>query len=708
MEIYLAKYYGFCSGVRLAVKKANEFLELHKNAEIVGDLIHNKTMIDKFSMLGLKKVDSYENIFSNNIIIRAHGETVENTMFLEENHKNICDTTCIKVKKIHELVEKYSNIGYNILIVGDKDHPEVKAIVSYSKNSAIVVKDVEEARKVKNIKMLAVFAQSTFITNKFNTISNIIKENNEDVLVFDTICNATENRQKAIVELAGKVDMVLVFGSNISSNTKKLYELSKAINQKTYLIENIDELDMSLLKPEYKIGITAGASVPDDIIKEAIKVMENLNHDETMKKEDAKETKKDEMIKAIDDSFKRISRGEIIEGEVLYVTDNDVSVNINFRSDGIIKKEDLAEEDANPKDLYKQGDKIKVYVVKIDDGEGNVVLSTKKLKEMEVWDKIEDVKDRNEVVSVKVKSVTKGGLIVNYEGIQGFIPASLVSVRYKENLEEFVGQTLDVVIIDVDINKRRLVFSRKAVEKEELEKKREEAWEKIKEGEIIKGTVARIVDYGAFIDLGGVDGLVHITDLTWGRIRNPKEVLKQGEEIEVKVLSVDKEKNRISLGLKQTVPEPWTVFTEKYNEGDVVEVEVVNIESYGAFVRIMEGVDALLHVSQISHKRVNDPKDVLKVGDRFDVVITEIHEDKKVSVSKRRLEEPIKEEQEETYEESEDAPVAEETHEEVQQESHEEVSEEKTKELPVQDDGLSEDMGALFKNAIENSESEEQ
>lgn len=704
MKIYLAKYYGFCSGVRLAVKKANDFLDKHKEAEIVGDLVHNKTVIDEFNRLGLKQIDDYKKIFSNNIIIRAHGETVENTKFLEENHKNICDTTCIKVKKIHELVEKYSNIGYNIIIAGDKEHPEVKAIVSHSKLKAIVLKDFDEAKDIIGLKHLAVFAQSTFIYDKFDQMSKYIKEHNEDVLVFNTICNATENRQNAVRELAKKVDVVLVFGSNFSSNTKKLYEISKNINPKTYLLENIHELDMSLIKPDYKIGITAGASAPDDIIKEAIKVMENLNHEETMKKEDAKETKKDEMIKAIDDSFKRISRGEIIEGEVLYVTDNDVSVNINFRSDGIIKKEDLAEEDVNPKDLYKQGDKIKVYVVKIDDGEGNVVLSTKKLKEMEVWDKIEEVKDRNEIVSVKVKSLTKGGLIVSYEGIQGFIPASLVSVRYKENLEEFVGQTLDVVIIDVDINKRRLVFSRKAVEKQELDKKREEAWENIKEGEIIKGTVARIVDYGAFIDLGGVDGLVHITDLTWGRIRNPKDVLKQGQEIEVKVLSVDKEKNRISLGLKQTVPEPWSVFTEKYHVGDVVEVEVVNIESYGAFVRIMEGVDALLHVSQISHKRVNDPKDVLKVGDRFDVMITEIHDDKKVSVSKRRLEEPVQEEHEE------EAPVAEEVHEEEKHEVEEkhELKEAEAKELPVQEDDLSEDMGALFKNAIENSESEEQ
>ena len=707
MKIYLAKYYGFCSGVRLAVKKASDFLELNKEAEIVGDLIHNKTMIDYFSKQGLKKIDDYKNIFSNNIIIRAHGETIENTKFLEKNKKNICDTTCIKVKKIHELVEKYSNMGYNVIVVGDIKHPEVKAIISYSKSKTMVVKDLKEATEIIGLNHLAVFAQSTFINEKFNEIADYIKKYNKDVLIFNTICNATENRQNAIKELAKKVDIVLVFGSKISSNTMKLYEISKKINPQTYLLENIHELDMSLIKTDTKIGITAGASVPDDIIKEAIKVMENLNHEETMKKEDAKETKKNEMIKAIDDSFKRISRGEIIEGEVLYVTDNDVSVNINFRSDGIIKKEDLAEEDVNPKDLYKQGDKIKVYVVKIDDGEGNVVLSTKKLKEMEVWDKIEGIKERNEVVSVKVKSVTKGGLIVSYNGIQGFIPASLVSVRYKENLEEFVGQTLDVVIIDVDINKRRLVFSRKAVEKQELDKKREEAWDKIKEGEIIKGTVARIVDYGAFIDLGGVDGLVHITDLTWGRIRNPKEVLKQGEEIEVKVLSVDKERNRISLGLKQTVPEPWSVFTEKYHVGDVVEVEVVNIESYGAFVRIMDGVDALLHVSQISHKRVNDPKDVLKVGDHFDVVITEIHDDKKVSVSKKRLEEPVEEETEENNTSEDETQSAEETHEEEQVEAKEEVKEAVAKELPVEED-LSEDMGALFKNVMENSESEEQ
>lgn len=703
MKYELAQFSGFCFGVKAAVEKTVQALKSGEHF-IIGDLVHNNFINEDMKKNGLKKIEKISDIEEGKIIIRAHGELKSNLDYLKAKNIDIIDTTCIKVKKIYDLVENYSDLGYNIIIAGDKKHPEIKGIVSRINSNFYVIDNEKDALNIKNLKNLLIISQTTFIYDKFKRICDIILDNNENVIIEDTICNATKNRQLCAIQLAKKSDIMIVLGSESSSNCSKLYQVCKEVNPKTFFVDSINDIDKSLLKSQYYIGITAGASVPDSIIKEAVEVMENLNRDETLKKGEVSDKSQEEMMQAIEDSFKRISRGEVIEGTVIYVTDNDVSVNINFRSDGIIKKEDMAEEDVNPKDIYKQGDKIKVYVVKIDDGEGNVVLSTKKLKELEVWDKIESLKDEKTVVTVKVKSVTKGGLIVNYQGIQGFIPASLASVRYKENLDEFLGKTLDVIVIDIDKQRRRLVFSRKDVEKEELEKKREEAWSNIEEGKIVKGVVRRLTDYGAFVDIGGVDGLIHITDMAWGRIKNPKEVLKEGQEVEVKILSFNKEKNRISLGLKQTTEEPWVVFTREHKVGDIVEGKIVNVESFGAFVRLMDGIDALLHVSQISKDRVNDPNEFLKVGDTVTVKIIDIREDRKVSVSIRKIDEDIEENndnmdnnEEEDIEENNEIQETEEPIEAV-----EEKDENPSNNNEVEDEALSDDMGSLFPQNKEN------
>lgn len=349
---------------------------------------------------------------------------------------------------------------------------------------------------------------------------------------------------------------------------------------------------------------------------------------------------KDEMMEAIDSSFKRINRGDVLKGTVLYVTNNEVMVNINYKSDGIIQREELSKDsNVNPKEMFKVGDEIDVYVLKLDDGEGNVVLSTKRVEYLKDWVKLEDKFKNDEIVEAKVKNTVKGGLIASVNGINGFIPASQISVKFVKDLNQFVGKTLKCKIIDFDVEKKKLILSSKAVEKEERDKKKKNLWENIHENDIIKGRVQRITDFGAFVDVGGVDGLIHISDMAWYRIKHPSEVLKEGQEVEVKVLSIDKEKGKISLGLKQTLQEPWEEFIKNYKVGDVIEGEVVNLLDFGAFVRLINGVDGLLHVSQISNDHIEKPSDVLKIGDKIKVEIVDIDEEnKKVNLSHKNIE----------------------------------------------------------------------
>lgn len=356
-------------------------------------------------------------------------------------------------------------------------------------------------------------------------------------------------------------------------------------------------------------------------------------------KNEMNEEMSEEMLEAIENSFTRINRGDVIKGEVIFVTKNEVMVNINYKSDGIINMDELSNDpDVNPKDLYSPGDEIDVFVIKIDDGEGNVVLSTKRVNEFKNWDTVEELYGNKERVECKIKSVVKGGLIAIISGVNGFMPASQISTEYVDDLNSYKGKTLVAKIIDFDKEKRRVILSRKEIEKEELNNKRKELWANIEEGQILEGIVKRLADFGAFVDIGGLDGLVHISDLSWNRIKHPSKIVTIGQNIRVKVLSLDKEKNRISLGLKQTTEEPWIAFSNNVNIGDVVEGKVVNLLDFGAFVRLNEGVDGLLHVSQISNEHVKKPSDILSIDDKINVKVIDIDgQNKKISLSIKEI-----------------------------------------------------------------------
>jgi len=629
VEIIISKHAGFCFGVERAINTA---LETIKNEEIVysfGPLVHNQQVVDYLKDKGIITVDSIEDLKDKEVgavIIRSHGLPKHTIEEIEKLGFKIVDCTCPFVKSVHKKVSEYSDKGYNISIIGDKDHPEVIGINGWCNNAAYIVNTVEDANNLEFMDKVCIVSQTTNNIDKFTEISKIVENKANEAIIFNTICNATRLRQESAVELAKEVDAMIVLGGKNSSNTKKLADVSRVYNKNVYLIESISEISLQELNKFNKIGITAGASTPDWIIKEAVRVMENFN--------------KDEMMEAIDSSFKRINRGDVLKGTVLYVTNNEVMVNINYKSDGIIQREELSKDsNVNPKEMFKVGDEIDVYVLKLDDGEGNVVLSTKRVEYLKDWVKLEDKFKNDEIVEAKVKNTVKGGLIASVNGINGFIPASQISVKFVKDLNQFVGKTLKCKIIDFDVEKKKLILSSKAVEKEERDKKKKNLWENIHENDIIKGRVQRITDFGAFVDVGGVDGLIHISDMAWYRIKHPSEVLKEGQEVEVKVLSIDKEKGKISLGLKQTLQEPWEEFIKNYKVGDVIEGEVVNLLDFGAFVRLINGVDGLLHVSQISNDHIEKPSDVLKIGDKIKVEIVDIDEEnKKVNLSHKNIE----------------------------------------------------------------------
>ena len=456
-------------------------------------------------------------------------------------------------------------------------------------------------------------------------ISDIIVRGNTNVVIDNTICGATKSRQMACLELSKNVDYMIVIGGLNSSNTNKLYEIAKQNCEKVLRIETYKDIciDDSIIESKL-LGITAGASTPAWIIEEVVNLMDNYSKD---------------FMEQVEESMNKIYPKEIVKGEVIYVTDDEVMVNIGYKADGIIKLDELSTEEGKlPKDLYKQGDEIEVYVIKLDDGEGNVVLSTKRVEGIKNWKNLVSSFDNDSTVEAKVTQVVKGGLIATIDNVRAFIPGSQVTTHFVKDLSKYVGETLVCKVLNIDEKKRRLVLSHRAVVEAEQKEIEDKAWENITVGEKISGKVQRLTDFGAFIDLGGVDGLLHISDISWNRIESPEDVLKVGDEIETLVLKANREKNRISLGLKQLQQKPFDAFVENNHEGDVIEGEVVNLVDFGAFVKLAEGIEGLVHVSEISNEHVDKPSDELNIGDTVKVKILEISPEKKrIALSMKAL-----------------------------------------------------------------------
>ncbi|HZK87532.1 MAG TPA: bifunctional 4-hydroxy-3-methylbut-2-enyl diphosphate reductase/30S ribosomal protein S1 [Anaerovoracaceae bacterium] len=641
-EIIQARNSGFCFGVRRAIEKTEDTIQKNKdnlrNIYTCGPLIHNKGVTDDLAQKGVKIIESPEEAsFGDLLIVRSHGEGETFYERAEERGLEIVDATCPFVMKIQKLVKQAKAEGYNIVVVGDKDHPEVKGINGWCGFSSIIINSEEEAENIE-VDNLFIVAQTTIKYELLESIIKILKKSGKKFHIENTICNATSDRQESCMQTAKECDAMIIVGGKDSSNTRKLYEIAKKYCKKTYFIEKIQELPLKDLKKCNKIGIAAGASTPERIIKEVIASMSEF----------ITENQEDNLMHALMEEIEKSLRlprtGEIVTGEVIQVSDREVVVNLGCKKDGIITKDELTlEGDQKLTDLFKEGDIIQAKVLKTDSGDGNILLSKKKLEVNEHWDEINAALEDRSFVNAKVVKEVNGGVIASYKEVFGFIPLSQLSDRFVESASEFVGKVLPVRVTRVDQRKGKAVFSHKAFLVEEKQAKVAEIWEGLNVGDIVAGTVMRFTDYGAFVDIGGLDGLLHISEISWGKLKHPQEVLSIGEKVQVKILAMNTEKGKISLGLKQNQPEPWTIIDDKYQVGQVISGKIVQIKDYGAFVELEPGLDGLVHISEIAHKRVTNIADEISVGQDVDAKILEIDKEKKrISLSiKETLEPPI-------------------------------------------------------------------
>ncbi len=637
-EIILSPHSGFCFGVKLALEKAEEAIGARKGKRIYtcGPLIHNRNVTDELKEKGIEIIDSPDEAEKGSVIIvRSHGEPESFYGMAQEKELEIVDATCPFVFRIHMLVKEAWKSGMQIVIAGDKDHPEVIGINGWCGNSAFVISSKEEAAEIKSSKKLFVVAQTTITKKLFEEVVGELSSRNFEMKVENTICSATSERQDGCLLTAKNSDAMVIIGGRSSSNTAKLYEIAKKHCKNVYFVENIDDLPLKEIQKYNRIGVAAGASTPENAIKEVISNMsDNITEN--------KELSMDDLMEDIEKSLRLPRGGEMVTGKVHQVTDKEIIVNLGCKKDGIIPLEEIKlEGDQKLTDLYSEGDEIQAKVLKTDDGDGSILLSKKKMEAGEHWEQINDALENKTFIDVEVLRQVNGGVIAAYKEVQGFIPLSQLSDRFIEDSSEFVGQTLTVRVSRVDQRRGKAVFSRKAFLNEERQKLVEEIWESVNVDDIVEGTVMRFTDYGAFVDIGGIDGLLHISEISWGKLKHPKEVLEIGQKIHVKVLSMNNEKGKISLGLKQTQPEPWSIINDKYNEGDIVKGKVVQIKEYGCFVELEPGLDGLVHISEVSHRRVGNINEELSQGQEVEAKILEIDKERKrISLSIKETTEP--------------------------------------------------------------------
>ncbi|MHB8063465.1 MAG: bifunctional 4-hydroxy-3-methylbut-2-enyl diphosphate reductase/30S ribosomal protein S1 [Ruminiclostridium sp.] len=628
MDLVIASTAGFCFGVNNAIKIVFD-LAAKSDDKIytLGPIIHNDQVVNKLTEFGVTAIDEPEQaILPAKVVIRAHGVGPDMISALEDKGLDIVNATCPYVEKIQRLVSKKHIEGYQIIIIGDKNHPEIIGINGWCDNSAFIINNEDQVNNLPNTqKSVCVVAQTTFIREKWDKIILTLNKRFENVLKFDTICNATDKRQAEAEKISKQVDLVLVIGGQNSSNTNKLYEICKENCTRTYKIQTTSDIPPVDIKKIKKIGITAGASTPDWVIKEVIHKMSELD------KQDLEMSFAD----AFESSLVTLTTGQITKGKIIGYNINEVYVDLGFKSDGIIPIQEFSDDaDFNPEKSLKVGDEIEVFVVRVNDSEGTVMLSKKKVDAVKGWDVLESAYETKKPVAVKINEMVNGGVIGYAHGVKIFIPASQISDRFIKDLSEFVKQILQVQIIEINKQKRKVVGSSRILIEKNKESASSEVWNTIEIGKTYKGQVKSLMDFGAFVDIGGVDGLVHLSELSWSKIKHPSEVVKVGDEITVSVLEFDKEKKRISLGYKKQGDNPWNKAIEKYQVGNIISGKVVRLVPFGAFVEIEQGIDGLVHISQISSFRLGKPGDVLKVGQQVEAKITELNtETKKISLS---------------------------------------------------------------------------
>ena len=637
MPVILAKSAGFCYGVERAVKLAEQTAREKGSCVMLGSIIHNAHVVRELEALGARQVDDISQVRpGETVIIRSHGETRQVYQQLEALGAEVVDATCPNVRRIQRLVAGAGEEGRTPLIIGEQHHPEVLGAASWSENSVIVDGPaaleawLAEDPARRTMPLMAV-AQTTYIRTLWDDCVKILKKQCTNVKISDTICNATHKRQSEAAEIAAMSDVMVVVGDRKSANTKHLTEICSARCPVVYQVERVNELKGDFLNGCSVAGLTAGASTPAGIIKEVYARMSD-----EIKNMEATEESFEEMLEK---SFKTLNTGEKVTGIVTAVGPTEVQVDLGCKQAGYISINELsADPNVKPEDVVKVGDEIETYIIRVNDVEGYAMLSKKRLDAVKVWDDIAEACENKTTLEGKVTEENKGGIVVNVKGVRVFVPASQSGQPRGAELSAMIGQTVSLRITEVNRARRRVVGSIKAVTYEARQAAQAEIWENIEVGKHYTGTVKSMTSYGVFVDIGGVDGMVHISELSWSRIKNPAEVVSVGDTLDVYVISFDPEKRKISLGVKDRSCNPWDKFMETYHVGDVASVRIVKLMTFGAFAEVVPGVDGLIHISQIADRRIEKPGDVLAEGDIVDAKITAIDEEKqKISLSIRAL-----------------------------------------------------------------------
>ena len=651
MDIHLAKTAGFCFGVERAVNKVNDYITAGQPVCTLGPLIHNPGFIRSLEERGVYIADTPADVREGyKLVIRTHGVTRDVLTDIAARGIDYEDATCPFVQKIHRIVAERSAAGDVIFITGDEMHPEVVGIRSCAGTPSFVFSSAEELAKhaetgeISPETAVTLVSQTTFDAKEFKKTEKIAKKLYTNLKIFDTICNATALRQEEAERLSAENDMMIVIGGRNSSNTAKLHKICSAHCQ-TYLIEDAEELKKINFTGVKSVGVTAGASTPDGKIKEVIKTMSEINVNidaaEVNPGQAAPAETNEEMSfeEALEESLNSMSNDQRVVGTVMHIAPNEIQVDIGRKQTGYIPIDEYSNDpEADPMKDLKVGDELNLIIMKTNDVEGTIMLSKKRYDAVKYWDTIVEAEKEGAILEGNVVEVISKGLIVVTNGIRIFVPASLSTVPRGGRLEEMLNKTVKFVVIDIDKRRRRAVGSIREANKRLRKEIQEKFWSEIEEGKKYTGVVKSLTDYGAFVDLGGVDGMIHRTELSWKRIKHPSEVVNVGDTVDVYVKSLDRENKKISLGYKKIEDSPWEVFKRDYPIGSEIDVKIVRITTFGAFAEIFPRMEGLIHISQIANERIEKPQDVISIGDVVKVKIIDIDYDKKrISLSMRAL-----------------------------------------------------------------------
>ncbi len=659
MNVQVAKSAGFCFGVNRAVELVEQAAKQGNTVVTLGPIIHNRHAVAHFAEMGVHVIDSPDQAQpGQTVVIRSHGVTRAIMEQLEQKQVTVVDATCPFVKRIHSIVSAAEDEGYLPVIIGTRSHPEVEGIAGWCSRCVIFETPQEleawaKALPNRQDSPICMVCQTTSTESLWKLCVKIAKKQFTNLKIFDTICKATENRQTEAAALSQKCQAMVVVGDTHSSNTGRLAMICREHCDRVVLVDNATELQPDFFCGVSCVGITAGASTPAWIIKEVNKTMSEIVNVEAVQEENFAEL--------LEQSIKTLNTGDKVTGVVTHIGATEVQIDLGTKHAGYIPYDEVSTDPTvKPEDILKVGDEIEVFVVRVNDQEGTCQLSKKKLDGIKVWDDMATWCEEKTVVEGVITEENKGGLVATIKGIRVFIPASQSGVAKGGDMTGMVGQTVQLKITEVNRARRRVIGSIRAVTAEARKAAQEKIWNEIQEGAKYHGTVKSLTSYGAFVDIGGVDGMVHVSELSWNRIKTPAEVVSVGDEIDVYVISFDPVKHKISLGYKTAEMNPWNQFMTKYSVGDVADAKIVKLMTFGAFAELLPGVDGLIHISQIANRRIGKPEDVLAEGQEVQVKITDVDaENKRISLSIRAL--------------LEDAPAEEETVEETVEETSEEA-----------------------------------